>query len=268
MPKVTSTDGTKKAYIADAAGGQSTIDVTGSVVGNTIVQRISGGHIQVPTVTSTSSPNYVANKKYVDENFVAKQTAVTQYNQAYIKTTAGEQNVKSITPQAIADAIPIRNTSSLNFAVGTPISSQECANKAYVDDGFVAKTQIATDTDLGLVKSAKSYGFVVTSVGAPSADTLSLSEYTNASVAAFIGKGTLQNIIGLVDCSIILGGVDSFVKRIPAYLKNEPESYVGACCVIHDERHVIIGFDQDNAMFLVYNTADGTTIEYDDYTIE
>ena len=59
---------------------------------------------------------------------------------------------------------------------------------------YVKFTDYATENKAGVVKSAKAYAFVVTAIGAPSADILRLAEYNSATVSAFIGKGTLENI--------------------------------------------------------------------------
>ena len=59
---------------------------------------------------------------------------------------------------------------------------------------YVKDTDYATTSKAGVVKGDKTYGFLVTAQGIPSADTFRADEYQGRSSACFIGKGTLENI--------------------------------------------------------------------------
>lgn len=226
----------------------------------------------------------VVNKGFVEDNFLTKKTGITQLNQAYVKTTAGNNEMFGIDTNVSANTLVRRNNNGDIIVGSNPASTNVAVNANYVSNNFIAKPSAPVNSIITYVNGTGAgtkpytnkvpYENQFCSCAGPDDgidEPVGTGYYISKSPINPYHLSTKKYVddnLGLVEGSIILGGVDSFVKRIPAYLKNEPESYVGACCVIHDERHVIIGFDQDNAVFLVYNTADGTTTEYDDYTIE
>lgn len=71
--------------------------------------------------------------------------------------------------------------------------------KQFVDSGvgydeYVKFTNYATQEKAGVIKSSKTYGFLVSQDGFVWADTLRAGEYKEKAVSTFIGKGTLENI--------------------------------------------------------------------------
>lgn len=245
-----------QAYVKTSAGNNELFGIDTNETANTIARRNASGMIYVNVPADESSAAFTngtaVNKGYVNNKFVPKSTAVTSEQQVYIKNRDGSQDRLNILP--------------------TPTSgSSGIPNKGYVDNYFLTKPTSSGVVCFNATDGTTSIYPIYQSVPPTGGNAIPLCKPNGRLVVGTPVDGVEAvnlNYIAPVDCSIILGGTDSFVKRIPAYLKNEPESYVGACCVTHDVRHVIMGYDQDNAVFIVYNTADGTTIEYDDYTIE
>lgn len=137
VPKVIPTDGTKKAYIA--AGSQTTIDVTSSVVASTIVQRTLSGHILVPTTPNTQ--NSAVNQSYVDNKFINKPTTTVYGNYLipYQVATSGQQgtigNPIRYEIGAGAGTIAMRSTNG-TLEVGFPTIALHAVNKQYAEDNF------------------------------------------------------------------------------------------------------------------------------------
>lgn len=271
LDKVTGLTQVNQAYIKTTAGNQEMFPVTSDIYNNAIVRRSNDGDIYVNNVPV--SPYGAVNKVYVDNGFIPKvnedRSNVRIVSQqpdgtylGYVLATNSQRANQACIPLYLNDnTITTEPTASL--PTKTPTVDYAAANKKYVDD----RTPIASNGVPGLLAPYKSYGTVATSGGILSADTLSPSEYEAASVSAFIGKGTLQNVIGSVACEIIVGG-DNFKKTIPAYLKQIPSAYVGACCTVDDNRHVLMGYDEDNTEFIVFDTSDGSFTTAADWSIQ
>lgn len=72
-----------------------------------------------------------------------KVTTTSTYPQAYIKNTNGQQTMFSITPNAIASTIIVRDGNG-RANIATPNDSAHIANKAYVDTGDARKVDKKT----------------------------------------------------------------------------------------------------------------------------
>lgn len=98
------------------------------------------GHLNVDGgITSPTEPTSstdVANKGYVDDNFVPKHIpAVTK--SAYTTDTTGEQSLMTIHGgSAEPFSIAARSAGGV-VRVGTPVADNDATTKKYVDDGFV-----------------------------------------------------------------------------------------------------------------------------------
>lgn len=110
-----------------------------SSAGDTIV-GYGGGVLITNTPTK---PYQAANKKYADDGFVAKVTTSTQDIRVYGLYADGTQAVFP-TSQNVPELEHIAQyTTGGNIRTNTPIDNLDCANKKYVDNGFVAKVDIS-----------------------------------------------------------------------------------------------------------------------------
>lgn len=88
-------------------------------------------------------PYQAANKNYVDNGFVAKTTTATQDVRVYGIHADGSQYIIP-TSQNVPELEHIAQyTTGGNIRTNTPIDNLDCANKKYVDNGFVAKVDIS-----------------------------------------------------------------------------------------------------------------------------
>ena len=72
-------------------------------------------------------------KKYVNDGFVAKKTNVSQNNQVYVKTSAGENTLFDITAATTANTIPCRDGNGDIIVLDIPKTNTSAASKWYVD---------------------------------------------------------------------------------------------------------------------------------------
>jgi hypothetical protein len=92
-------------------------------------------------------------------------------------------NYRALQAEIGATTVPIRRGATNNFDVGTPQTDSECANKQYVDDNFVAKTDTSSTNMPNSVAMRNDRGAIV--VGDPEEDNEAVPlEYFN------INKGT------------------------------------------------------------------------------
>ena len=91
-----------------------------------------GGAVNVGTPTQDG---HAVNKKYADDNFVAKRTMSTGYSQVYAKAPDGTQTFYNIASDATGGAIAQRDNNG-RLVCNTPSTSAHVANKGYVDDKF------------------------------------------------------------------------------------------------------------------------------------
>ena len=129
------------AYIKNANGTEGTLGVADDASGGTIALRDNGGRLVCSQPVTAA---HVANKGYVDNNFVAKPTTTDYGNYVipYIVSAAGQQgvigDVIKIEYGAGANSIPRRGANGI-LEVGTATSDLHAVNKGYVDDNFRAK---------------------------------------------------------------------------------------------------------------------------------
>lgn len=79
-----------------------------------------------------------ANKKYVDDGFVAKVTTSTQDARVYGLYANGTQTVFPISQNVPQIEHIAQYTTGDNIRTNTPIDNLDCANKKYVDDNIAA----------------------------------------------------------------------------------------------------------------------------------
>lgn len=187
-------------------------DKTGGVIaGNVMIQgnlSISGGN----TITSTET------LKIKDNIIVANSTGVELIEKAGFVIRVGEDDAYGIMYDPIDDGVKIGlGGFDLNWRfVYKPGEAQLLATRAdTITDGHIPKwdnekkqfvdsgvgydecvkfTNIAAKNKLGVITSDGVFAYDVTSDGALMGKTLSLSEYERTTIAAFICKGTLENI--------------------------------------------------------------------------
>ena len=112
-------------------GTTSTLKFSNVRDGNAIVRYTADGRIDTGTPTSDY---HAANKKYVDDGFVAKITSTTGYSQAYIKGAGGDQVMLNIAATALANSLVQRTNTGQVVVASTPISTNDATSKQYVDD--------------------------------------------------------------------------------------------------------------------------------------
>lgn len=92
--------------------------------------------------TGDPKSNYAAaNKKYVDEGFVAKVTTPTQDARVYGLYANGTQTVFATSQNVPATDHIAQYTTAGNIRTNTPINDLDCANKKYVDDNIAAHSE-------------------------------------------------------------------------------------------------------------------------------
>ena len=137
---VKKTTGHNKVYATDSTGTDSELGYSQSPANSAIMQYTSSGTVSTNTPTEDLD---AANKKYVDDGFVAKVTTSTQDIRVYGLHADGTQAVFP-TSQNVPEIEHIAQyTTGNNIRTSTPIDNLDCANKKYVDDGFVAKVDIS-----------------------------------------------------------------------------------------------------------------------------
>lgn len=215
IDKITTATGLVRAYIIDANGVQSTYNIaTGDSAtqpGRLVYLRSAAATgITEPTATiavqTPVNPYAAANKKYVDDNFVAKNAPKGTAVKLYGETSEGSVVHRLVNTAATPTqgTIPIYRENG-TLSAGIPTELYHATNKEYVDTNFVGKTEYATATTAGVVKGDKTFGFQVNANGIATCDILTASEYTDKTVACFISKGTLENAKNAIVKSAIVG---------------------------------------------------------------
>ena len=135
LQKQTGTTSQYQVY-AKAPDGSQTM-ITASIPANNNAVAIRGANGNVSTAAPTAD-EHAANKKYVDDNFIAKDSSASSYDQVYGKTQGGVQTKFSVALGAYANTIPVRDGSGRIYT-GSPVEQGHAANKQYVDNGFVER---------------------------------------------------------------------------------------------------------------------------------
>lgn len=120
------------AYCKASDGSQTTLECTGGGGAGKLALYVGSGNLNVgtPTADTQATP-----KKYVEDNFVAKQTGTTSFRQAYAKGTDGSQYMQVINGKdmdAGVDRIAAYGTDG-RLRVGEPVNAKDAATKGYVD---------------------------------------------------------------------------------------------------------------------------------------
>ena len=113
----------EKASALALLGAISNTEVSTSAIEGKIVKRSVDGQINVPQNPQTDS--HATSKKYVEDNFVPKSTAL---NQVYGSTT---NYTISLVP--LAYGVP-RYSANATLTTSTPIADNDATTKKYVDD--------------------------------------------------------------------------------------------------------------------------------------
>lgn len=192
--------GHNKVYATDSTGTDSELGYSQSPANSAIMQYTSSGTVRTNTPTEDLD---AANKKYVDDGFVAKVTTSTQDIRVYGLRADGTQAVFP-TSQNVPELEHIAQyTTGNNIRTSAPIDNLDCANKKYVDDGFVKKYNtpyIIYATDGNGNQTAR----IMASTSSPN----SIAQYSN--------DGTLRTItpIDNLDCATKKYVDDGFVAKV------------------------------------------------------
>lgn len=132
-----------QVYGKTEAGDQAMLNVDIAATALTILIRDANGRTKVAV---PSADGDAANKKYCDDGFVAKQTGVTAYPQAYTKNNDGTQDVVDIAVYTSPNSIVRRDGGGgVRGRNITPSDSSDLlTNKGYVDGNFLAKEASTT----------------------------------------------------------------------------------------------------------------------------
>lgn len=128
----------RQLYSKKADGSQEMVDVSTAASPYCIVWRVDQSQINMPNqVTYPPSDDQAISKRYAVINFVEKQTSVTTYAQAYVKTNGGEQRMLDVAATANANAIVLRNNQGQialpNQITYPPTDDDYAVSKRYVD---------------------------------------------------------------------------------------------------------------------------------------
>ena len=218
-------------YAKTAAGEQAMRDYGSAVSGGMIVQRDGSGGIQVPD--SPAGNSYATSKKYVDDNFLAKQTGTREYWQAYMVDTSGNQQmVNSRAASALPDSIATR-TSTGQLIAADPTSDDHLTTRRYVNNNYLSKQTGSTSYSQVYTKNANgTQGManvvndsgVAYSIVQRNANGEVIVPYTPLTTWSAVSKGYLNDVVGqllyLHDLEIIIT-VDATNKLyVKAYLVN------------------------------------------------
>jgi hypothetical protein len=130
-------------YFIDPNGNQITKKVQVQANVDTIPLRNPNGNFYISNPTL---PYECTNKGYVEDNFVAKPTAITGYTRVpAIGASSLRQLFLNIHEGATPSAIPIRGAGGV-LKAGTPIGDTDCVNLQYAEDNFVAKSSLSSST--------------------------------------------------------------------------------------------------------------------------
>lgn len=125
-----------KVYVKWGDGTQGLENLTQDNTFNAVVRRKADGRITVP---APSADGDCTNKKYVVDNFLAKQTGATTYLQAYVKMPDGTQEMVNVEFLDTAYGIVQRNQNGQIRVPNTPTDNNHAVSKKYVDETFLPK---------------------------------------------------------------------------------------------------------------------------------
>lgn len=140
LEKMTGTPSYPLAYVLLPNGNQGSITITanaGDSAADTIVRRTSAGEINVPVTPSNDSK--ATSKKFVDDNFLAKDTSTTSYAKAYYKKTDGTQDTISMSSTPNQGFVVQYNTSGTLRCKDPLGNGEDVVNLSYANDHYLAK---------------------------------------------------------------------------------------------------------------------------------
>ena len=155
LPKVETVTTYKQVYGKYTDGSQLMMNAAVGQVGNAVVQRNASGQIYVPA--TPTEYDHAASKQYVDDNFVAKQTGSSTYNQAYAKGTDGAQLLIELSEAARYNAL-VRRTNQAQIILPNQVdylpTDDQAISKRFVDSNFLQKRTTATTYPQAYYKKA------------------------------------------------------------------------------------------------------------------
>ena len=129
LAKQTGTTSYVQVYAKDTDGTNYMVNVGAPVINSALVRRNGSGYFEINPPTADNHPT---TKKYVDDGFIAKQTASSTYAQVYAKESNGA-NVLINTSYNLVDSAIVRRQGTQILVPTTPINGNCAASKDYVD---------------------------------------------------------------------------------------------------------------------------------------
>ena len=117
-----------RVYATNGAGNQVLLNYTHELGHNALIMRDGSGRAKIQTPTDAM---HIANKKYVDDGFVAKRTG----SDATVYVYGYNNNGDVVVPTSfgvLSDSVVVRDSNG-NASFATPTSSSHATTKAYVD---------------------------------------------------------------------------------------------------------------------------------------
>lgn len=137
LPKVETTTTRAQAYVKTTSGGQAMVDIAPTTTPLSIVTRDANAQINVPNTPTDNA--HATSKKYVDDNFVAKDTSTTPYSKAYVKKTDGTQDTLSMSSTPNAGFIVQYNIGGTLRCKDPTGAGEEVVNLSYANDHYLTK---------------------------------------------------------------------------------------------------------------------------------
>ena len=126
LKKVTVTEGSNLAYVANFSGGQGTIPIEVIPIRGSLVQRTAGGVVKVGKAVADDD---AMPKKQVEDGFVKKGTEAAA---VYCINREGIETMIPYNEYAIPFTL-VRRVDNGIVKVGTPVGVNDATTKAYVD---------------------------------------------------------------------------------------------------------------------------------------
>ena len=241
LPIVDDTTTLPQVYGKNEAGNQLMINVDIAATPMTVLFRDTNGRTKV---AAPSADGDAANKKFVEDNFVAKATGASANAQAYAKAADGTQTRLDVSVAAGADTIPIRDGIGQVKVANTPVSGNDAVSKDYADGHYVAKQTGSTDYGQIYGKTTSGEQTMWNVNGNPVADSVPLRfayghiklpneiTYPPTNDDYAVSKRYVDQVVGqllyLHDIEIIvqLGGINELY--IKAYLINDDSTAISS----------------------------------------
>lgn len=131
VAKQTGTTSQPQVYAKGTDGSQQMLDASVNADVLTIVRRTSTNQVRV--ATTPDGDGDATSKKYVDNNFLAKQTATSTYPQVYVKYSTGNQGMVNYHDTVVNGSLVLRTNTGQIPVPTTPTDNSHAASKAYVD---------------------------------------------------------------------------------------------------------------------------------------